>query len=67
MIYIYGKDAVHKTTVSRLFIMQVNVRFRDGALVEDLEHSGFKIQGMPEVQIPTLATVANKDVSDHSL
>lgn len=50
-----------KDRVRNLKNLYVSVRFRDGSLVEELEQSGFRIQGMPDVTPPTLETVANGD------
>ena len=37
-------------------------RFRDNAIVQDLEQMGLRVDGMPEAGAPTIAHVSNEDV-----
>jgi len=48
--------------VRRCLLQQVEQRFRDNSIVQDLEQMGLRLDGMPEAAAPTIAHVSNADV-----
>jgi len=41
---------------------QIKHRFRDDAMADDLDMSGLRLDGMPDVQTPTIINIDQSDV-----
>jgi len=44
------------------YIWQIKHRFRDNAMADDLNMSGLRLEGMPDIQTPTINNIDQSDV-----
>jgi len=43
-------------------VWQIKQRFRDDAMADDLDMSGLRLHGMPDVDTPTIDNIGQSDV-----
>jgi len=61
----FGLVLVDLTVVTEccwLRVWQIKHRFRDDAMADDLDMSGLRLNGMPDVETPTIVNIDQSDV-----